>query len=69
MGIIWFGEYDTGKLGRFDPKTEKFKEYDLPTGPLTHPYGLGLDANENIWYSSYYFDVLVRFDPRAEKFT
>jgi len=68
-GIIWFGEYDTGKLGRFDPKTEKFKEYDLPTGPLTHPYGLGLDANENIWYSSYYFDVLARFDPKTEKFT
>jgi virginiamycin B lyase len=68
-GVIWFGEYDTGKLGRFDMKTEKFKEYDLPTGPLTHPYGVGLDKDENIWYSSYYFDVLVKFDQKTEKFT
>jgi virginiamycin B lyase len=68
-GIIWFGEYNRGKLGRFDPKTEAFQEYDLPTGPRTHPYGLGVDAKGNIWYSSYYFDVLGRLDPITGKIT
>jgi virginiamycin B lyase len=68
-GIIWFGEYNRGKLGSFDPRTETFHEYDLPTGPLTHPYGLGVDANGEIWYSSYYFDVLGRLDPSTGKIT
>jgi virginiamycin B lyase len=68
-GIVWFGEYDTGKIGRFDPKTEAFEEYDLPTGPQTHPYAVGVDANDNIWYSSYYFDVLGRLDPNTRKIT
>ena len=62
-GIIWFGEYNRGKIGRFDPQTEMFQEYDLPTGPLTHPYGLGIDAKGDVWYSSYYFDVLGRLIP------
>jgi len=25
-GTIWFAEYRGGKIGRFDPKTETFKE-------------------------------------------
>jgi virginiamycin B lyase len=69
QGIIWFGEYNRGKLGRFDPKTETFQEYDLPTGRLTHPYGLGVDAKGDIWYASYYFDVLGRLDPATGKIT
>jgi virginiamycin B lyase len=68
-GIIWFGEYNRGKLGRFDPKTEAFQEYDLPTGRLTHPYGLGIDGNGDIWYTSYYFDVLGRLEPSTGKIT
>src|SRR2546421_5996943 len=29
-GMVWFAEFDAGKLGRFDPKTETFKEFQLP---------------------------------------
>jgi virginiamycin B lyase len=29
-GMVWFAEFDAGKIGRFDPKTETFKEYQLP---------------------------------------
>jgi streptogramin lyase len=36
-GVLWFGEYQTGKIGRFDPKTEQFTEYDLPDGGDTFP--------------------------------
>src|ERR1700722_20128772 len=28
---VWFGEYYADKLGMFDPKTEKFKEWTVPT--------------------------------------
>jgi virginiamycin B lyase len=68
-GIVWFGEYETGKIGRFDPRTQTFREYDLPTGPQTHPYGLGIDADNNVWYSSYYFDELACLDSKTGKIT
>jgi len=35
-GIVWFGERSGHKIGRFDPKTETFKEFPLP-GPSRHP--------------------------------
>ena len=31
-------------LGRFDPQTETFKEFDLP-GPAASPYAIGMDRN------------------------
>ena len=42
-GMVWFAEFDAGKIGRFDPKSETFKEYQLP-GPYPTPYALGIDA-------------------------
>ena len=31
-GIVWFSQSGAGQIGRFDPKTETFKNYALP-GP------------------------------------
>jgi len=39
------------KIGRFDPKSETFKEFPLP-GPKATPYALGIDAEKKVWYSS-----------------
>jgi virginiamycin B lyase len=63
-GIIWFAEYGAGKIGRFDPKTETFKEYTLP-GPEASPYALGIDKNHYVWYSSEEMDVVGRLDPKT----
>ena len=30
--MIWFAEFQAGKLAQFDPKEERFKEFTLP-GP------------------------------------
>ena len=67
-GIVWFGEYNSGKIGRFDPKTETFQEFQLP-GPSPTPYALGIDKNNNIWYSSDEMDLLGRFDPKTGQVT
>jgi virginiamycin B lyase len=67
-GIVWVGEYEAGKIARFDPKTETFKEFDLP-GPLATPYAMGIDRNDHIWYSSHDMDVLGRLDPATGKVT
>jgi len=63
-GMIWFGEFNAGKMGRFDPKTETFKEYPLP-GPDPTPYALGIDSEGYIWYDSHHMDVIGRFDPKT----
>ena len=63
-GIVWFAEFNKGKLARFDPKTEKFQESQLP-GPEPTPYALAIDKNHYIWYSSEYMDVIGRFDPKT----
>jgi virginiamycin B lyase len=63
-GIIWFGEWWAGQIGRFDPKTETFKEFPLPD-PDPTPYGVGVDRNDFVWYSSYDDDILGRLDPKT----
>jgi virginiamycin B lyase len=64
-GNIWVGEF-SGKLARFDRKTETFKEYTLP-GPEPNPYAVGIDAEGYVWYNSHLMDVLARLDPKTGK--
>ena len=37
-------------LGRFDPKTQQFKEYHLPEG--SGPHGLIADHDGNVWFTA-----------------
>ena len=64
-GMIWVGEFNGGKMARFDPKTETFKEYPLP-GPDPTPYSMGFDADGYLWYDSHRMDYLGRFDTKTE---
>jgi len=67
-GIVWFSERRGGKIGRFDPKTETFKEFQLP-GPEPSPYALGIDRNHMIWYASHEQDTVGRFNPATGEVT
>ena len=66
QGIVWFGEWWGNQIGRFDPKTETFKEFALPD-PDPTPYAIAVDRNDNVWYSSYNDDILGRLDPRRAR--
>ncbi len=63
-GRLWFGEYRSGKIGMFDPKTEKFVEYDLPKGGSA--YCLHIDQDGQVWVASTYRESLIRFDPATK---
>jgi virginiamycin B lyase len=63
-GTVWFSERRGNKIGRFDPKTETFKEFPLP-GPEASPYAIGIDRNHMIWYSAHEQDTLGRLDPKT----
>ena len=67
-GIVWFCVYDAGKIGRFDPKAETFKEYPLPN-PNSKPYALAISRDHKIWYSGEHTDVIGRLDPDTGKIT
>jgi virginiamycin B lyase len=67
-GNVWFTERQGDKLGRFDPKTETFKEFPLP-GPDASPYAINIDRDGMIWYSSHEQDTMNRFDPKTGNVT
>ena len=62
--VVWFSERTGNKIGRLDPETETFKEFNLP-GPDPSPYAIGIDRNHMIWYSSHEQDTLNRLDPKT----
>ncbi len=64
--MVWFGEFESGKIGRFDPKSGTFREFPLPN-PKTLPYALKVAPDGAIWYSSEYRDLIGRLDPETGK--
>ena len=68
-GIIWYVNSGGGRLGRFDPKSGKIAEWDSPSGPRSHPYGIAV-LDGAVWYneSGMRPDALVRFDIATETF-
>src|SRR5262245_39703041 len=46
---LWFCESGTSKIGRFDPATAAFTEFDLPTGNAT-PIGITVGGDGNYWF-------------------
>ena len=70
-GMIWYGDYTRGYLGRLDPKTGDTKEYALPGGAMSLPYGMALDGQGRIWVAETGLrpNRLVAFDPARGMFT
>ena len=74
----WVPGYGSGVLGRFDPTTERWKVYPMPTG-IPGPAGFGtsetpynLNANRQtgqVWINGSNSDTLIRFEPKSGRFT
>ena len=64
-GDIVVTEYQGNQVAVFDPKTERFTEYQLP--PYTYPYRAEIDKNGDIWASTMNTDRVVRTDPKTGK--
>jgi len=48
--MLWFTEYNVGKIGSFDPKTKAMREYDT-NSPSSGPYAIWVDIYDNVWFS------------------
>jgi virginiamycin B lyase len=71
-GVIWFAEIGSNRLGRFDPRIERFKEWTIPTNG-SRPYGLawggGGIATGRLYITEQAVGKIAVFDPRLETFT
>jgi len=67
-GVIWVSEWNAGQLGRYDPKTDQWKEWKLP-GARPMAYAVYVDGFDVVWLTDWGANALVRFDPRTEAFT
>jgi len=64
---VWFSEWNTGKLGMYNPFNNTWKEWQLP-GNNPQPYAIFVDDKDMIWLSDFGSNALVRFDPAQQKF-
>jgi len=71
-GNLWIPGFSSSVLARYDPRTEEFRTWDLPTEPrgTETPYALNVDRRTGaVWICGTQSDTLIRFDPSAERFT
>jgi virginiamycin B lyase len=66
--VIWVSEWNAGQLGRFDPASGEWREWQLP-GNRPQAYAVYVDAQDTVWLSDWGSNALVMFDPATETFT
>ncbi len=70
-GNVWFTQTNTGKLAKFDPKTESFSEFENPSWPKggrSMMWGMDYSPDGYIWYTDETYDSLWRFSPDTQKY-
>jgi virginiamycin B lyase len=66
-GRLWVSEWNAGRLGRYDPASRRWREWELP-GQEPQPYAVYVDDRDMVWLSDFAANALVRFDPASERF-
>jgi virginiamycin B lyase len=66
-GMVWMSELQGNRIVRFDPGTEQFKVWTMPT-PASGPRRLDIEPSGVVWIPEYGANKLARFDPRSERF-
>lgn len=67
-GNIWVSEWNSGKLGMYDPQMDLWKEWKLP-GNNPKPYAVYVDTNDKVWISDFGSNSMYKFDPLDESFS
>ena len=64
-GNIYIAVMHGNRIARFDTTTEKFTEWDLPSG--ARPHGLVVDEAGIVWYTGNGNGTIGRLDPKSGK--
>src|SRR5262249_20749862 len=75
-GNVWYGDSGWGYLGKFDPKTTQFSEYEAPnmwpdpapgSKRIVGVQDVEVDAGGNIWITAIGGKGMTYFNPATEK--
>ena len=66
-GNVWFPMFHTNTLGMFDPSTNAFSEWTLPTA-ASGPWDVAIDHNGKIWVTEHFANKIAEFDPATQTF-
>ena len=61
-GRIWISEWNAGKLGRYDPRTRRWREWRLP-GSSPQPYAVYVDNRDIVWLTDFGSNAIVALRP------
>ena len=70
-GNVWFTETNTGNLGKFNPVTETFTEYDNPTWPdggRSMMWGIDYAPDGSVWFTDETYDSVWKFSTIDEQY-
>src|SRR5687767_4862860 len=67
-GRIRISEWNGGKLGMYNPRTRRWREWRLP-GSNPMPYAVYVDEKDIVWLSDFGANAMVRFNPATSRFT
>lgn len=69
-GNVWYGDYASGYIGRYNPEDGSVEEWEMPDGEESRPYAVLKDHRDRIWFSASGLspNKLVAFDPEMEEF-
>jgi virginiamycin B lyase len=65
-GRIWISEWNVGKVGRYEPRARRWREWRLPGS--AQPYAVYVDNRDVVWLTDFAANAIVRFDPRTLRF-
>lgn len=58
-GRLWVTEWNAGKLARYTPATERWREWDIPGS--AQPYAVFVDERDDVWVTDFGANALWRF--------
>jgi virginiamycin B lyase len=67
-GRIWISEWNVGKVGVYDPRRKRWREWQVP-GANPMIYAVYVDEQDKVWLSDFGANALIRFDPVSSSFT
>lgn len=70
-GMVWYGDYADGYLGRYNPETAIIDEWRMPGGDDSRPYAMTSDSEGRLWLveTGLMPNRFVGFNPATQKFT
>ncbi len=66
-GNLWMPIVQANKVAKFEPASEKFSLYEIPT-PEAEPAGIAADSSGNIWFAEA-AGKIAKIDPASGKIT